>query len=171
MSESQDAQQQAAFAHTLYPPPPTVWKKFTKRNLSLLHELLEADVQDGTGANQEASEGAQASSKGAAREEKWLGMEPAARLEEQTAALRRLKGKARQRDQGDTQMQEDEDAEKSGEALVHGSEEDSALPDFDLQLELQAPRIDWIEEDGGYLCFNEHWPVGALCVVAFLSTS
>lgn len=162
MNENQDAQQQATFAHTLYPPPPPVWKKFTKRNLSLLQELLEADLQDASVVDQTSSQDGQASSKRAARDEKWLRTEPTARLEEQTAMLRRLKGKARQRDEGDAQMEGDEGAVNTEEALTHGSEEDSALPDFDLQLELQAPRIDWIEEDGGYLCFNEHWPVGEL---------
>ena len=33
------------------------------------------------------------------------------------------------------------------------------LPEFDLERELLPPRIDWIEEDGGYMLYGQRWPI------------
>lgn len=51
------------------------------------------------------------------------------------------------------------DKGKQREALVSAGEDEAALPEWDLVAELEEPRVDWIEEDGGYECFGDFYPV------------
>lgn len=42
-----------------------------------------------------------------------------------------------------------------GKSDVAGAE----LPDFDLQLALEPPNVQWVEQDGGYQLFGQRWPI------------
>lgn len=41
------------------------------------------------------------------------------------------------------------------------AEEAPQLPDWDLRMELEKPRVDWVVEDGFYNTFGQTWPVSA----------
>lgn len=37
--------------------------------------------------------------------------------------------------------------------------DESDVPEWDLETELVPPRVDWVEEDGGYECYGAFYPV------------
>ncbi|SPO31262.1 related to MED7 - member of RNA Polymerase II transcriptional regulation mediator complex [Ustilago trichophora] len=119
---------------SFFPPPPQVYKKFTKRNLRYLEILNSHKLAEG--------------------EAPWVELSPSQRLERQNAILRQSASSAKrvEHEQG-----EDVDMAPVGE---EGSETTSLkLPDFDLKKELEPPNVDWIEEDGGYTVFGQLWPI------------
>ncbi len=119
---------------SFFPPPPQIYKKFTKRNLRYLEVLNSHKF-----ANNEAS---------------WEQLTPSQRLERQAAILRQHASASKQASEvegGDVEMA------PVGEDAAESSQLD--LPDFDLKKELEPPNVDWIEEDGGYTVFGQLWPI------------
>ena len=119
---------------SFFPPPPQVYKKFTKRNLKYLEIVNSHPLADG--------------------EAQWDGLTPPQRLERQNAVLKQ--SGLRSKPEG---SQEGDDVEMAP-LEEDGAEATSvALPDFDLKRELEPPNVDWIEEDGGYTVFGQLWPI------------
>lgn len=119
---------------SFFPPPPQVYKKFTKRNLRYLDVLN--------------------SHKLAEDEAPWDQLSAVQRLERQNEILRNNIKHA-----GSKSKQDGDDVEMA--SVEHGDEAALAagLPDFDLKKELEPPSVDWIEEDGGYTVFGQLWPI------------
>lgn len=119
---------------SFFPPPPQVYKKFTKRNLRYLDVLN--------------------SHKLAEDEAPWDQLSAAQRLERQNEILRN-----NIKHPGSKSKQDGDDVEMA--SVEHGDEAALAagLPDFDLKKELEPPNVDWIEEDGGYTVFGQLWPI------------
>ena len=96
---------------SVFPPPPSMYKMFTKQNVAWLAVLRKF--------------------KG---EADWTHMDADARREAQRAVLQQ--------------------AVEGVDTLA-----DHIPMDVDLERELLPPRIDWIEEDGGYQLFGQRWPI------------
>ncbi|KAF6767036.1 Mediator complex, subunit Med7 [Kalmanozyma brasiliensis GHG001] len=121
---------------SFFPPPPQVYKKFTKRNLRYLEILNSHPLADD--------------------ETPWEELNAAERLKRQTAILRQhgflLLGRSNDKQEGeDVEM----DAVEGHDAGANAAD----LPDFDLKADLEPPNVDWIEEDGGYTVFGQLWPI------------
>ena len=152
--EDPSASAPAAFADTLYPPPPSVYTRFTRKNLDLVRELLEAEGIQPASYNDSAASDIENSLE-------WLTIEPQARIERQNRILGEIKSKRKGQDANtDTAPGEPE--------VEDGKDELPSDLDFDLQLDLLPPRLDWIEEEGAYFCFNERWPVRAFTLRFYL---
>lgn len=119
---------------SFFPPPPQIYKKFTKRNLRYLEVINSHKLADD--------------------EVPWNQLTLTQRMERQNTILRQhidsSKGKA-EADGDDVEM------EVIGDGAPSAAE--SGLPDFDLKKELEPPNVDWIEEDGGYTVFGQLWPI------------
>ncbi|KAJ1019307.1 hypothetical protein NDA13_006224 [Ustilago tritici] len=119
---------------SFFPPPPQIYKKFTKRNLRYL-EVLESH----TLAEDEAP---------------WGQLTLSQRMERQNAILGQHLDSAK----GKTDS-EGEDVEMTAVGADDTEARIRDLPDFDLKKELKPPNVDWIEEDGGYTVFGQLWPI------------
>nr|CDI56001.1 related to MED7-member of RNA Polymerase II transcriptional regulation mediator complex [Melanopsichium pennsylvanicum 4] len=121
---------------SFFPPPPQIYKKFTKRNLRYL-EVLD-------------------SHKLAVGEAPWEELTSAQRMERQNAILTQhvstLTSGGKVDQGGDDVEMVPMDEERTKAAPV-------SLPDFDVQKELTHPNVDWIEQDGGYTVFGQLWPI------------
>ncbi|KDN45065.1 hypothetical protein K437DRAFT_263020 [Tilletiaria anomala UBC 951] len=165
----------APFADTLYPPPPSIYTKYTRRNLALLQDLREKIAKDLRSSQLSSADEVSAAS----ARDVWLRLDPPARIKRQNALLKSAKHKSKKPsgEDGDEKMTFTADStqnleartdEEQGQASTAAAYDDDGdgvdddedpLPDFDLQLELQPPRLDWIEEEGDYFCFSERWPI------------
>ena len=119
---------------SFFPPPPQVYKKFTKRNLKYLEIVNSHPLADG--------------------EAPWDGFPPPQRLERQNAILKQSIPRSKQ-----DGLQEGDDVEMAPLGEDDTEAASLALPDFDLKRELEPPNVDWIEEDGGYTVFGQLWPI------------
>ncbi|CBQ69940.1 related to MED7-member of RNA Polymerase II transcriptional regulation mediator complex [Sporisorium reilianum SRZ2] len=119
---------------SFFPPPPQVYKKFTKRNLRYLEVLNSHKLAD--------------------NEPSWYQLTTAQRIERQNDILRRHASSSRS-----TAQQQDEDVDMNPIEDDTGATTADELPEFDLKAELEPPNVDWIEEDGGYTVFGQLWPI------------
>ncbi|CDS01058.1 related to MED7-member of RNA Polymerase II transcriptional regulation mediator complex [Sporisorium scitamineum] len=132
--DRQDDGAVAGTSRSFFPPPPQVYKKFTKRNLRYLEVLNSHKVADG--------------------EPSWEQLTAEQRLERQNDILRQHRSSSRTNAQ-----QQDEDINMASVEEDTGATTVDDLPDFDLKAELEPPNVDWIEEDGGYTVFGQLWPI------------
>ena len=105
------AASEALASTSVFPPPPFIYRLFTKQNLAWFGVLKEhkGDVD-------------------------WSTLDARGRLDAQNAIL------------------------KSAVENVPDLKE-LVPPNVDLERELSPPRIDWIEQDGGYQLFGQRWPI------------
>lgn len=116
---------------SFFPPPPQIYKKFTKRNLRYLDILNSRKLADG--------------------ETPWEQLTSSQRLERQNSILRQHLSSSKKQDDSEGG---DVDMDPVSEDSPHDD-----LPDFDLKKDLEPPNVDWIEEDGGYTVFGQLWPI------------
>ncbi|KAJ9475533.1 Mediator of RNA polymerase II transcription subunit 7 [Pseudozyma hubeiensis] len=121
---------------SFFPPPPQVYKKFTKRNLRYL-DILNSHAL----ANDEPS---------------WDQLDATQRLERQNAILRHHTSTTSKTSASE---QQDDDVDMAVVEDIADDQGSDGLPDFDLKAELEPPNVDWIEEDGGYTVFGQLWPI------------
>ena len=121
---------------SFFPPPPQVYKKFTKRNLRYLDVLNSHKLSE--------------------EEPSWDQLTPVQRLERQNEILRQHGSLSNSSEQ---QQQQQEDVDMAPVEDSTGNTAINDLPDFDLKAELEPPNVDWIEEDGGYTVFGQLWPI------------
>ncbi|EPQ27255.1 uncharacterized protein PFL1_05178 [Pseudozyma flocculosa PF-1] len=142
----------AQISTSFFPPPPQVYLKYTRRNLALLSVLQSHRLGP--------------------EETPWEFLDPEARMQRQTGILRdhlrqvRARKRRRKLEKADDAHAHDaggDDVKMQEAGFADGDEEaandDEELPDFDLLLELDRPKVEWIEEDGGYTVFGQHWPI------------
>ncbi|PWN51415.1 hypothetical protein IE53DRAFT_386211 [Violaceomyces palustris] len=131
-----------AISTSFFPPPPSVYGKFTSRNLRLLRVVQSHQLGP--------------------EEKPWDQLEPQERIQRQNVILRKHYEKLKLV-AGDGGFEKDGDATMKDEERIqpshHQGEGDFPLPDFDLMLELEKPRVDWIEQDGHYHVFGQTWPI------------
>lgn len=120
---------------SFFPPPPQVYKKFTKRNLRYLEILNSHKLADD--------------------EPSWDLLSVTQRLERQNAILRQPGSSSKI----DAEQLQDEEADMAAIQDQDCDKPMTDLPDFDLKAELEPPNVDWIEEDGGYTVFGQLWPI------------
>lgn len=117
---------------SFFPPPPQIYKKFTKRNLRFLGTLNSHTLSS--------------------EESPWDQLNPTQRLERQNKILRHHLAESKA-------SKDDREGEDIEMAPFDEQASDTELPDFDLIKELSPPNVDWIEEDGGYTVFGQFWPI------------
>lgn len=123
---------QSALA-SLFPNPPIQFAHYTRDNVYRFRVLKKAQ-------------------EGSANDFDWDAATPEERLNKQTEILNKAAAKKEE-------QKEDVDMEGSAEKKEIDERQLLPVPDWDVLLTMQPPRVDWIEEDGFYTCFGETWPV------------
>lgn len=141
-----DLQAQAAGLSSLFPDPPSQAALYTRDNIHRLFILKQA--RDAEKDNFD-----------------WENREPQERIQQQAEILTRASEAASaaelEKNGDDVKMHQTEssDQKKSHEKKSHFPKKLLPVPDWDIFLTMEPPRVDWIEEDGFYSCFGETWPV------------
>lgn len=133
-------QAQTAGLSALFPSPPSQAALFTRDNVYRLFTLQQArdDVDK--------------------EDFDWENSEPQERIRRQTEILTKAAEAVAssavelEKNGDDVEMESSDQERKPLPKLL-------PAPAWDILLEMEPPRVDWIEEDGFYSCFGETWPV------------
>ncbi|UZJ54353.1 hypothetical protein CBS101457_003673 [Exobasidium rhododendri] len=87
----------------------------------------------------------------------WNSSDPQQRLQRQTEILNlaAIEIEAREKEKETAAVEGKEGREANVEEIARVL----PVPDWDVLLTMDPPRVDWIEEDGYYTCFGDRWPV------------
>lgn len=149
MKEGQDAapQGQQGVITSLFAAPPIQAALFTRDNIHR-YQLLKQQARD---ADQS--------------DFNWNTAEPLERLQRQADIIEKEAAKVKEEQKNDDVDMEDEGEVNRKEktdaiaAQVEKAPQLLPVPDWDILLTMEPPRVDWIEEDGSYTCFGDRWPV------------